>query len=142
MNIPEFKLSSINSRLILGTIIVVGSFMVLTGLTLSKTFYNSAYSAVEERLTGQVYLLMADRDIQPSHLQSGSNNLPNEFSSVTLNSSITNHSVYSQLSGYITQADGTVLWQSDTNISLKIPPEKFIINGTQDHGKKIFQKYS
>lgn len=134
---PGFKLSSINSRLILGTIIVIGSFMILTGLTLNKAFYNSAYSAVEDRLTGQVYLLMADRDIKPF-----SKTPSNKPSSITLNTGSSNNTVYSQLSGYITQADGTILWQSDPNISSKIPPEKFIITGKQDHGKKIFQKYN
>ncbi|MCP3852461.1 MAG: GHKL domain-containing protein [Gammaproteobacteria bacterium] len=137
-----FKFNSINSRLITGTVIVISLFMVLTGLTLSKTFYDSAYSAVEDRLTGQVYLLMADRDITS---QSPAPSLQDEKETATINPSNTyqpNYSVYSQLSGFITQADGTILWQSDRGIELRIPPSIGIKKSELTHGKKIFQKYT
>ena len=128
MKISFFKLTSINSRIILGVIAVVSSFMILTGFTLSKTFYNSAYSALEDRLTGQVYLLMADREIIPPVQQIKST----VFSS---------GSVYSQISGYVTLADGTILWQSGPDIEMMIPPTLPFIDGKQAHGKKTFQKY-
>lgn len=140
-----FKLSSINSRLILSIIAVVGSFMILTGFTLNKTFYNSAYSALEDRLTGQVYLLMADREIVPSDKKAGSSNTPAMLKLSNSKVSISNTSnanVYSQLSGYITQADGTIIWQSDAEIESKLPPIKPLTNGNKEHGKKVFQKYS
>ncbi len=134
MNKIQIKLTSINSRIIFGAVIIVGSFMLLTGLTLSKTFYISAYSALEERMTGQVYLLMADRDIAPSRSSV-------ETSKDHLKLQLAGRSVYSQLSGYITQADGVILWLSDPNIESTLPPIRPLINGKKEHGKKIFQKY-
>ncbi len=131
---PIIKFTSINSRIILGAVIIVGSFMLLTGLTLSKTFYNSAYSSLEDRMTGQVYLLMADRDITEPIL-SGSHATDH------LKRQLANRSVYSQLSGYITQADGTVLWLSDPDIETTLPPALALKNGKKEHGRKIFQKY-
>ncbi len=132
---PIIKFTSINSRIILGAVIIVGSFMLLTGLTLSKTFYNSAYSSLEDRMTGQVYLLMADRDIT-APIPSGSHATDH------LKHQLTNRNVYSQLSGYITQADGTILWLSDPDIETTLPPALALKNGQKEHGRKIFQKYS
>lgn len=129
------KLTSINSRIIFGAIAVVSSFMLLTGFTLSKTFYNSAYSALEDRMTGQVYLLMAVRDFSPRSDSSPALN-------VQIEKPLPGRSAYSQLSGFITQADGVVLWQSAPNIEASIPPSRPLKNGRNDHGKKIFQKYN
>jgi two-component system sensor histidine kinase PhoQ len=122
----NFSLSSINSRIIIGAIIVVSCFMSLTGLTLNKTFYNSAYSALEERLTAQIYLLMAERKLTPIALASKQNTLSVDVL----------HSTYSSLSGFITQSDGKVLWQSTTSNPKLIPPTQ-----TLAHGKKIFQTF-
>ena len=99
MTLTFLKLTSINSRIILGAIAVVSGFMLLTGFTLSKTFYDSAYSALEDRLTGQVYLMMADREIIPSAQQISSDDVSgvSGFSTLQLSGS----SLYSQLSGYI-----------------------------------------
>ena len=120
MTLTFLKLTSINSRIILGAIAVVSGFMLLTGFTLSKTFYDSAYSALEDRLTGQVYLMMADREIIPSAQQISSDDVSgvSGFSTLQLSGS----SLYSQLSGYITHADGTILWQSGADIESMIPP--------------------
>ncbi len=136
MNRFFFKLSSINSRIIFGAIIIVSGFMILTGITLSKTFYNSAYSALEDRLTGQIYLLMADRQIIPLQQQLS----PDTFSSKQPMLQLPG-SVYSQLSGFITHADGTILWQSSAGIENKLPPFKPLNQGKKEHGKKIFQTF-
>ncbi len=139
MTLTFLKLTSINSRIILGAIAVVSGFMLLTGFTLSKTFYDSAYSALEDRLTGQVYLMMADREIIPSAQQISSDDVSgvSGFSTLQLSGS----SLYSQLSGYITHADGTILWQSGADIESMIPPMLPLSVGKKEHGKKIFQKY-
>jgi len=124
-------LTSINNRIILGAIIVVSGFMVLTGYSLSTAFYNSAHSALEERLTGQVYLLMADRELNPSLVQ----NTPEELSVDVI------HTAYTSVSAYITQADGSILWQSSSNdkqFKSPIPPAK---TEKIEHGKKVFHEY-
>jgi len=106
---------------------VVCLFMLLTGYTLNQSFYNSAYSALKERLTGQIYLLMADRQLNASNLQS----TPQKLSVDILNNPD------SQLSAYITLADGTILWRSSGSDPRFLPPGKTII-----HGKKVFQTFT
>jgi len=129
-----FKLTSINSRIILGALIIVSSFMLLTGITLSNTFYHSAYSALKERLTGQIYLLMAEREYLLT-------NTATDSQSIAIKTFFNPLHASSHLSAYITQSDGKMLWQSDskknTLISNLIP-----IADKNTHGKKLFQTYS
>lgn len=126
-----FNFRSINSRIILGAIAVVSGFMMLTGYTLSKAFYNSAHSALKERLTGQVYLLMADRELMPSLFQESPQGLSVDLMPTA----------YSQLTGYITRADGSILWQSSFSKGESLPPVKTLQEQKIEHGKKIFQLY-
>ncbi|MCU7939489.1 MAG: GHKL domain-containing protein [gamma proteobacterium symbiont of Bathyaustriella thionipta] len=133
-----FMMTSINRRIIVGAISIVTSFMLLTGFTLSNTFYHSAYSALEDSLTGQIYLLMADREFIPTNLYSSTQILANKPLPYSKDGSNT---TYSQLAGYITQSDGTILWQSGTNIQQILPPVMPLSEGKIEHGKKIFQKY-
>lgn len=126
MNNFPLKLNSINNRIIFGAIIVVSLFIFLTGYTLNKSFYNSAYSALKERLTGQIYLLMADRQLNAIDLQ----HKPQKLSV-----DILNHDP--GLSAYITQADGTILWRSSGSDPLYLPPGKTVV-----HGKKVFQTFN
>ena len=122
-----FSFSSINNRIILGATVIVFGFMFLTVYTLNKAFYNSAYTALEERLTAQVYLLMADRELNPSGIDSA----PQALSVNLL------HNTYSSLSGFVTQADGTILWMSSGSDKRLIPPIQ-----TVTHGKKLFQQFT
>lgn len=132
------KMTSINSRIIVGATSIVTSFMLLIGITLSNTFYHSAYSALEDSLTGQVYLLMADREFIPTNRYSNTQILTNK---PLPNSKDINSNTYSQLSGYITQADGTILWQSTPAIGQLLPPVIPLSKGKIEHGKKVFQQY-
>ncbi len=105
---------------------MVSLFVILTGYTLNKAFYNNAFSALKERLTGQIYLLMADRELNAVNPQ----NSPQK-----LTVDILNHDV--SLSAYITQADGTILWHSSGSNPRHLPPGRTII-----HGKKVFQTFT
>jgi len=134
----QLKITSINSRIIIGAVSIVTGFMLLTGITLSNTFYHSAYSALEDSLTGQVYLLMADREFIPANKLSSTQTLLN---SPLPYSKDVNNSTYSQLTGYITQADGTILWQSDPDIEDILPPVIPLSQQKIEHGKKFFQTY-
>jgi two-component system sensor histidine kinase PhoQ len=118
---------SINRRILLGAILVVFIFVLLTGFALNKAFYNNAMASLEEKLTGQVYLLMADSVITGT----GALFLPGNLSKNSLNRQISN------INGYITQADGQLLWRSNPDARLSIPPLR-----TTEHGKKIIQQYS
>ncbi|WP_198265587.1 histidine kinase dimerization/phospho-acceptor domain-containing protein [sulfur-oxidizing endosymbiont of Gigantopelta aegis] len=125
-----FKLSSINNRIIFTSIIVVSAFIVITGVTLDKTFYRSAYSALEERLTGQIYLIMADREVIASSID-------NQYAQIRL----PHNGVSSHLSAFITLSDGKVLWQSRDASEAAIPPLNIFNSGTIEHGKKTFQQF-
>ncbi len=117
---------SINRRILLGAILIVIIFVLLTGFTLNKTFYDNALTSLEQKLTGQVYLLMAESVITSADGLFLSGNLSRD----SLNRQLSN------INGCITSADGQLLWQSDANKKLSIPP---II--TTEHGKKIIQQY-
>ncbi|MCN4144992.1 MAG: GHKL domain-containing protein [Thiohalomonas sp.] len=132
------KMTSINSRIIVGATSIVTSFMLLIGITLTNTFYHTAYSALEDRLTGQVYLLMADREFIPTNRYSNTQILTKK---PLPNSKDINSNIYLQLSGYITQADGTILWQSTPAIGQRLAPVIPLSKGKIEHGKKVFQQY-
>ncbi len=130
MKFPSLKLNSINKRIIIGAIIVVTLFIFLTGYTLNKAFYNNAYSALKERLTGQIYLLMADRELNSFNPQ----NSPQK-----LTADLLNHDT--SLSAYITRADGSILWRSTGSDPAQLPPGKILFHGKIVHGKKVFQTF-
>ncbi len=131
------KRNSLNSRIILGAITIVSSFILLIGFTLSHTFYNSAYSALKDSLTGQIYLLMADREFISNKL----NTSPPNASTQLPNSKDISHTTYTQLLAYITHKDGSILWQSAPNIKQQLPPISPFFQKDIKHGKKIFQHY-
>jgi two-component system, OmpR family, sensor histidine kinase PhoQ len=130
--LAKISLSSINSRIIIGAITVVSGFMLLTGYSLNNAFYNSAFSALEERLTGQVYLLMAVRELNPTNLSPSQSDNSSMELSVDLK-----QNPYSQLSGFITQADGSILWKSSSSKRIELPPRHL----KYQHGEKFFQQY-
>lgn len=134
MNLSSFQFTSINSRIIIGATTIVTIFMILTAYTLGKAFNDSGYAALEERLTGQVYLLMVERQLIPSQIKE----LPQALSVDIIAAD------NSQISGYITQADGTVLWQSNSSKNNFLPPflkQENTETSSYKHGKKLFQRY-
>ena len=54
---------SLNKRMILSASFVLAIFIVLTALGLDRAFYDSARSARQERLLGQLYLLIAAAEV-------------------------------------------------------------------------------
>lgn len=134
MILSSFQFTSINSRIIIGAITIVSIFMILTAYTLGKAFNDSAYAALEERLTGQVYLLMVERQLVPSQIKE----LPQALSVDIIAAD------HSQISGYVTQADGTILWQSNSgknNFLLPLLKKENAEISSYKHGKKLFQRY-
>jgi len=72
---------SINARTVIGAGLVLGIFLVLTGLALDRAFEKSALTAIQERLRGQLYLLIGETNVD----QQGQISLPNESALVRLN---------------------------------------------------------
>lgn len=54
---------SLTRRMILSASLVLAVFLVMTALALDRAFYDSARSARQERLLGQVYLLIAAAEV-------------------------------------------------------------------------------
>jgi two-component system sensor histidine kinase PhoQ len=54
---------SLNQRMILSASLVLAIFVALATLALDRAFYESARSARQERLLGQVYLLIAAAEV-------------------------------------------------------------------------------
>ena len=117
---------SINSRIIIGAITLVGCFMLLTAYSLGKTFQKSTYATLEERLTGQIYLLMADRELNKANLQEFPQALSVDIIQI----------MDAKLSAFITQADGNILWQSKKNEAHFTPSVIKL-----EHGEKQFKYY-
>jgi len=57
---------SLNHRVSITAAVVVAVFVALTALALDRAFQQSAEAAVSERLTAQLYLLMADAELSPA----------------------------------------------------------------------------
>ncbi|NOX51049.1 MAG: GHKL domain-containing protein [Gammaproteobacteria bacterium] len=72
---------SINARTIIGAGLVLTVFLVLTGLALDRAFEDSALTAIQERLRGQLYLLIGETEVS----ESGKITLPEKSALVQLN---------------------------------------------------------
>lgn len=72
---------SLNTRMIIGASLVLMVFVILTALTLDRAFEDSARTAVEERLRGQLYFLIGETEVDAQgHIE-----LPSSSTLVRLN---------------------------------------------------------
>jgi len=101
-------MTSLTSRVTLSAIIVLAIFITLTGLALEKAFEQSALPAISERLTAQLYLIMAETEIDNSGQLSMPDNLP------TPRLNLPGSGLYAWI---LDQADQTI-WQSPSTIGL------------------------
>ena len=62
------KIMSLNARIILAASLVLAIFLALTGIALDHAFRDSARAAREERLQGQLYLLIAAAEVDEGGL--------------------------------------------------------------------------
>ena len=93
---------SLNRRMILSASLMLAVFIVLTALTLERAFFDSARSARQERLLGQLYLLIAAAEIDGrGHLS-----LPNTLSEPRF--SLPGSGLYAAVSDH----NGALLWRS------------------------------
>lgn len=101
---------SLQHRILIAAAAVLVVFVVLTGLTLESAFRDSASSAREARLLGQLYLLMAAAESEggrlrlPSVLDEPRFGLPG-----------------SGLYGQIADANGQPVWRSASAVGLDVP---------------------
>jgi len=116
-------MGSLATRIGLSATIVLGIFIVVTGISLDRAFHESARSVESSRLLSQIYLLMAAAKVNrkgqlsmPDNLQEARFNLPD-----------------SGLYGRIIDANGNTVWQSSSSMGITLPATSALAAG-----KKIF----
>ena len=102
---------SLNKRMILSASFVLAVFIVLTALGLDRAFYESARSARQERLLGQMYLLIAAAEVDGR----GKITLPSALSEARF--SLPGSGLY----GYVTDGNGALVWRSPSSLGVAAP---------------------
>ena len=93
---------SLNKRMILSASFVLAIFIVLTAWGLDRAFYDSARSARQERLLGQLYLLIAAAEVDSK----GRLSVPATLSEARF--SMPGSGLYA----FVTDRNGTRVWNS------------------------------
>lgn len=102
---------SLTSRLTLGAVVVLATFIALTALALEQAFERSARSASGERLSAQLYLLIAATEVDGL----GRLQMPERFAEPRL--TLPGSGLY----GWIADDRGRPLWRSPSAIGLSDP---------------------
>ena len=101
---------SINTRTVIGAGLVLSVFLILTGWTLDRAFEDSARTAIQERLRGQLYLVIGETDVS----ETGKIGLPVESTLARLNQP--DSGLYASV--YL---DNKSVWQSQSLIATQPP---------------------
>jgi two-component system sensor histidine kinase PhoQ len=102
---------SLTRRMILSASLVLAVFMALTALGLERAFYESARSARQERLLGQLYLLIAAAEVDGQ----GRLSLPDALSEARF--SLPGSGLYA----VVADQDGSLLWRSPSALNIAAP---------------------
>ena len=115
---------SLNQRIILSATLVLVIFISLTALTLERAFSDSAESALRDKMTSQLYALMAAAEVGDDGLI-----MPSDELDALLG--LPSSGVYA----FVTSKTGQTLWQSSSVLGAKPPPPVVL-----DRGEKRFSK--
>jgi len=102
---------SINVRTAIGAGVVLTIFIFLTALALERAFTDSARAALEERLLGQAFLIMAASEVSDD----GKIIIPDTVAEAQLNQP------GSGLYGQVTDQRGQVQWRSASSVGINLP---------------------
>ncbi|PWB48411.1 MAG: two-component sensor histidine kinase [Nitrosomonadales bacterium] len=116
---------SLNARIILAASIVLAVFLALTGIVLDQAFRESARAAREERLQGQLYMLIAEAEVD----QAGRLEMPAKLQEPRLDQP------FSGLYAAIADGKGKMRWRSPSALNVELPPET-----TLAAGKSVFSR--
>jgi len=100
---------SINARTVIGAGLVLAVFLILTGWTLDRAFEDSARTAIQERLRGQLFLLIGETEVSDN----GQLTLPDNSALTRLNQ--TDSGLYAAI-----YQEGKQAWRSQSLISAKV----------------------
>ncbi len=103
-------MTSLRIRLIKAATLVLAAFLGLTGITLENVFRRTAEAALQDRLQGQIYALLAAADFGRDGRVTLPGSLPEARFSVPWSG------LYAQVSG---DAD-EIIWQSDAQKQVKV----------------------
>lgn len=121
---------SLNRRMLLGASLVLAIFVVLATLALDRAFYESARSARQERLLGQVYLLIAAAEVD----RDGKLSLPSSLSEARF--SLPGSGLYA----HIADRTGNTVWRSPSSLGVTAPFQTTLAPGDKrfDTGQTYF----
>ena len=117
---------SLNRRIILSATLVLVIFITLTALTLERAFYDSAESALHDKMTSQLYALMAAAEVGTEGLI-----MPTDELDTLLG--LPSSGVYA----FITSKDGDILWQSSSVLGARPPVPQALDRGETRSGESI-----
>lgn len=100
-------------------------FITLTAAALDRAFVDSNESALRDRLTSQLYALMAAADVTGEGIMMPSSELDALLG-------LPSSGVYAQ----ITSQEGKPLWQSSSVLGAQIPPPQVLVSGEKTFTKR------
>jgi len=102
---------SLNARIIIAASLVLAIFLALTGIALDQAFRDSARAARQERLQGQLYLLIGAAEVD----EHGKLSMPEQLSEPRFGQP------GSGLYATIAQQQGKEIWRSTSSLNIGIP---------------------
>lgn len=109
---------SLNRRIILSASLVLLIFITLTAAALNRAFIDSSETALRDKLTSQLYALLAAAEVSDKEILMPSNELDALLG-------LPSSGVYASI---INQA-GDVLWQSSSALGANLPPSQWLESG-------------
>lgn len=121
---------SLNQRIILSATLVLVIFITLTAAALDRAFVDSSESALRDRLTSQLYALMAAAEIDNTGVIMPSSELDALLG-------LPSSGVYA----YITDQTGQIMWRSSSVLGVKPPQPVVLTSGEKSFSKIRVDKY-
>jgi len=115
---------SLNLRIILSATLVLVIFITLTAAALERAFVDSAESGLRDKLTSQLYALMAAAEVSDDAIVMPSNELDALLG-------LPSSGVYA----FVTNAAGETLWQSSSALGAELPPPLALDSGDRRFAK-------
>ena len=120
---------SLNQRIILSATLVLVIFITLTAAALDRAFVDSSESALRDRLTSQLYALMAAAEIDKTGVIMPSSELDALLG-------LPSSGVYA----YITDQTGQIMWRSSSVLGAKPPQPVMLTSGEKSFSKTRVDK--
>ena len=115
---------SLNLRIILSATLVLIIFISLTAITLDRAFTDSAESALRDKLTSQLYALMAAAEVEEEQLL-----MPSDELDALLG--LPSSGVYA----FVTDQTGKTIWQSSSALGAEPPQPVTLASGEKSFNK-------